>query len=151
MTKPEEKPMNPRQKARRLAVQILYAWELSGNAVHTVLEDVMLTILAEDDIDTSFHQGFDEGYIRQILDELPKMVGDLDQLIAPYLSRKISEVNPVERSILHLAFFELKYRPDVPHKVVINEFINIAKEFGADQSHKFINGVLDKAWRHLRD
>lgn len=149
MTKPF-KLMNPRQKARRLAVQVLYAWELSGNAIRSVLEDVVLTTLAEEDFDAPFHQGYDEVYLAQVLEELPKIVGDLDQTISPFLSRKINEVNPIELSILRLAFFELKMRPDVPHKVVINEAIDIAKEFGAEQSHKFINGVLDKAWQTVR-
>ncbi|MGC6766873.1 transcription antitermination factor NusB, partial [Escherichia coli] len=69
----------------------------------------------------------------------------LDKAMAPYLSRQLEELGQVEKAILRLAMFELSFREDVPYKVAINEAIELAKVFGADDSHKFVNGVLDKA------
>ncbi|MCE1813696.1 transcription antitermination factor NusB, partial [Enterobacter hormaechei] len=69
----------------------------------------------------------------------------LDALMAPYLSRQLEELGQVEKAILRVSMFELSFRDDVPYKVAINEGIELAKVFGAEDSHKFVNGVLDKA------
>ena len=61
-----------------------------------------------------------------------------------YLDRTLDELDPIEKAILRLAVYELQFEADVPYKVVINEAIEVAKVFGADESHKYINGVLDK-------
>lgn len=68
----------------------------------------------------------------------------MDELIIPHLERPIDEVSPVEKAIVRLATYELTFRKDVPYKVAINEAIELAKAFGADESHKFVNGLLDK-------
>lgn len=70
--------------------------------------------------------------------------------MAPFLSRQIEELGQVEKAILRLAMFELSKREDVPYKVAINEAIELAKVFGAEDSHKFVNGVLDKAAPSVR-
>ena len=64
--------------------------------------------------------------------------------------KKGNELDPVEQAILRLAAYEIRNRPDVPYRVVINEAITLARTFGADQSHKFINGVLDKLAHEFR-
>ena len=64
--------------------------------------------------------------------------------ISPYIDRAFDELDPIETAILRLAVYELRFELDVPYKVVINEAIEVAKVFGADESHKYINGVLDK-------
>ncbi len=86
-------------------------------------------------------------------DLLRGIVGQLDTLDAsllPCLDRKINELDSIERSILRIVGFELKERLDIPYRVVINEAVELAKTFGADQSHKYINGVSDKLARELR-
>ncbi|CAJ0991402.1 Transcription antitermination protein NusB [Sodalis praecaptivus] len=75
---------------------------------------------------------------------------ELDKLMAPYLSRQLEELGHVERAVLRIALFELSKRQDVPYKVAINEAIELAKTFGAEESHKFINGVLDKVAPEIR-
>ena len=77
-------------------------------------------------------------------------VEDLDEKLSPYLSRKIEDVDMVDIAVLRIAMFELTYRTDVPHKVVLNEAIELAKDFATDESYKFVNGVLDKALRSLK-
>jgi N utilization substance protein B len=79
-----------------------------------------------------------------------KDCADLDKKIKPYLGRLPEELDPVEKAILRIATYELVGRIDVPYKVVINEAIELAKSFGAEESHKFVNGVLDKAIKTLR-
>jgi transcription antitermination protein NusB len=74
----------------------------------------------------------------------------LDECLTPYLDRKIEELDNVERAILRIGVYELKYRMDVPYRVAINEAVQSAKVFGADQSHKYINSILDKVSMDLR-
>jgi len=79
------------------------------------------------------------------------VVDELDVTFEPLLDRKLSELDPIERTLLRMGTFELRDRMDVPYKVVINEAVALAKKFGATDSHKYINGVLDKAARELRE
>ncbi|MFV9052019.1 transcription antitermination factor NusB [Proteus mirabilis] len=125
-----------RRRARECAVQAIYSWQLSGNDI----ADVELEFLSEQDT-----QGVDIAYFRELLVGVAINVARLDKAMEPYLSRQLEELGQVEKAILRLAMFELSFREDVPYKVAINEAIELAKVFGADDSHKFVNGVLDKA------
>ena len=125
-----------RRRARECAVQAIYSWQLSGNDI----ADVELEFLSEQDT-----QGVDIAYFRELLVGVAINAARLDKAMEPYLSRQLEELGQVEKAILRLAMFELSFREDVPYKVAINEAIELAKVFGADDSHKFVNGVLDKA------
>ena len=92
----------------------------------------------------------DMDYFVELLHAIPKVKSELDDLIEPCVDRTLKEVNPVELAILRMATFELKQRPDVPFRVVINEAVDLAKKYGADQGHKFVNSVLDKLAKQLR-
>ena len=124
-----------RRKARRLAVQAIYSWQLSGNNI----ADVEHEFLTEQSLD-----GVDVAYFRELFAGVATKKTQLDELIIPHLDRPIEEVSPVEKAIVRLAAYELTFRKDVPFKVAINEAIELAKAFGADESHKFVNGLLDK-------
>ncbi|WP_335920601.1 transcription antitermination factor NusB [Shewanella algae] len=125
-----------RRRARRLAVQAIYSWQLSGNNI----ADVEHEFLTEQNID-----GVDVAYFRELFTGAATKKAQLDELIAPHLEqRPMEEVDPVEKAILRLAAYELTFRKDTPYKVVINEAIELAKAFGAEDSHKFVNGILDK-------
>ena len=125
-----------RRKARKLAVQAVYSWQLSQNTFNEI-EAQFLT-----DNDTS---KVDVDYFLELLRGVGAFYKSLDEAIAPYLDRPISELDPVELAVLRIAAYELRERYDVPYKVAINEAIELAKSFGADDSHRFVNGVLDKA------
>jgi len=84
------------------------------------------------------------------LTKVPDVEQELEQAITPFIGREFSSLDPVERAILRLGTYELKFRDDVPTKVVLNEMIELAKVFGADHSYKFINGVMDKLAKSLR-
>ncbi len=130
-----------RKKARRYAMQGLYQWHLSGNQI----ADIELQFL-----ETINEAKVDVEYFRDILVKTLVSIKELDELLIPYLDRKIDELNPVELAVLRLACFELKERVDVPYKVVINEALELTKTFGASEGHKFVNGILDKLARILR-
>ncbi|MWN06094.1 NusB antitermination factor [Gilliamella bombicola] len=128
--------VNPRRRARECAVQAIYSWQVSKND----LADVETSFIAEQDM-----KGVDAKYFRELLNGVAKNTIELDEKMAPYLTeRTVDELGQVELAILRIALYELMKRQDVPYKVVINEAIDLTKTFGAADSHKFVNGVLDK-------
>ncbi|GHB61885.1 N utilization substance protein B [Psychrosphaera saromensis] len=130
-----------RRKARGLAVQAIYSWQLS----HNLITDVEQQMLLDNDVSK-----VDVQYFQELIRGVVAHCKDLDEALTPYTERPFAEVDQIEKAILRLTAFELKYRVDVPYKVAINEGIELAKKFGADDSHRFVNGVLDKALKDLR-
>jgi len=92
----------------------------------------------------------DWDYFSEVFLEIPKQVDHLNAHLKPLLDRAVKALDPVERALLYLGTYELAYRVDVPFKVVINEAVELAKVFGATDSHKYVNGVLDKLAAILR-
>ncbi len=133
--------VSARHKARELALQGIYSWQMSKNAI----EQVELALATSNDM-----QKVDLAYFQSLLRGVAKDVDAVDTAIRPYLGRLPEELDPIEQAILRMATFELTQRMDVPYRVIINEAIELAKTFGAEESHKFINGALDKAVRTLR-
>lgn len=121
-------------------MQATYQWLLSGNDP--------LDIAKQFHEDT--HGKIDWEYFDEIFKEIPKQAKELEALILPLLDRKSEALDPIEKSLLFLGTYELMHRIDVPYRVVINECIELAKTFGATESHKYINGVLDKLAPQLR-
>ncbi|MCF6325097.1 MAG: transcription antitermination factor NusB [Gammaproteobacteria bacterium] len=130
-----------RSQARRCAVQALYQWQLSG----TDVAEVAAQILEEKDV-----KKVDSSYFRGLLSGVVKQVDKMDALLTPFLDRSIESLDPVELAIMRLGAYELQYNIEVPYRVVINEAVELAKTFGADQGHKYVNGVLDKLAVALR-
>ncbi|SCB91445.1 transcription antitermination factor NusB [Gilliamella intestini] len=128
--------VNPRRRARECAVQAIYSWQVSRND----LADVETSFITEQDM-----KGVDSKYFRELLNGVAKNTAELDDKMTPYLTeRSVDELGQIELAILRIALYELMKRQDVPYKVVINEAIELTKTFGAADSHKFVNGVLDK-------
>lgn len=130
-----------RHKARRLATQALYTWQVAGQD----LADIEAQYCLDQDMSK-----IDGEYFHELLHKVPEHVDELDEHFESLLDRGIEEVDAVERAILRLGCYELAYRLDVPYRVVINESVKLAKTFGADQSHKYINGILDGVAKKLR-
>ncbi|MEJ2361859.1 MAG: transcription antitermination factor NusB [Gammaproteobacteria bacterium] len=124
-----------RSRARRLAMQGLYEWQVSGNAPQEILQGYR----QKPELESA-----DVEYFQLLLLDVPEHLAELDKLLTPLLSRPLQEVDPVELAILRLAAYELVHRLDVPYRVVINEAVELAKVFGAEAGHKFVNGILDK-------
>ena len=123
-----------RRRARELVLQGLYQRQLSGNADDAIR--LQLLEHAGDEVDAEY------------LAELWRGVtGEYDALVAslaPHASRGVAELSPVERAILAIGAWELAHRVDIPYKVVIDEAVELAKEYGGTDGHRFVNGVLDK-------
>jgi transcription antitermination protein NusB len=130
-----------RRKARQRVLQALYRWQLNPQPA----EDIQQEFLQTQDM-----QQVDMGHFSELLRECIAGAEALDLSLAPYLDIPVSQLDPVEHSILRLSLYELTRRLDIPYRVVINEAVDLAKKFGAEQGHKFVNGVLDKAARQLR-
>ena len=131
-----------RKKARELAMQAIYSWQMTGNPV----AEIELNIATQQDMNK-----VDMGFFQEALRYVAQNSDELDEAYRKYVTdRPLADIDPIEKAILRLATFELLQRIDVPYKVVINEAIELGKEFGAADSHKFVNGVLDKAVRLLR-
>ena len=137
MTEQQKQVKKPsaRRRARECAVQALYSWALSGNTA----EQGELAFVLDQDL-----EGVDKPYFRKLFRQTVENIETVDFAISPYIDRAFDELDPIEKAILRLAVYELRFESDVPYKVVINEAIEVAKVFGADESHKYINGVLDK-------
>lgn len=132
---------NPKSRARRCAVQAIYQWQLTGYN----LSEIERQFIEEHGIGTA-----ELPYFQELLHAIPKVVDEIDQAISEYTDRAIDQIDPVERAILRISSYELIKRPEVPFRVAVNEGINLAKEFGATESHKFVNGLLDKIARKHR-
>lgn len=133
--------MSARKKARQLAMQAIYQWQVTKDAPPTIESQ----FLADNDISQ-----FDVTYFKQLLHGIISKIEDLDQQLGPLLDRSLQEITPVELAILRLSAFELAYVVDVPYRVIINEGIELAKKFGSTDGHKFVNGVLDRLSKRLR-
>ncbi len=130
-----------RARARRRALQAIYAWQISGGLV----EQVIAQFAHE-----QAHEIADLEYFDDLVRGVMKHRASLDEALVGYLDRAVEEVDPIERAVLRLSAYELIHRLDVPYRVVLNEAIEIAKRFGSEHGHTYVNGVLDKAagdWR----
>jgi N utilization substance protein B len=130
-----------RSRARELIVQSLYQMQIAGHD--------------EAELKTQFHQRpdykrVDQKYYDELLGAICQSQDALEKSIDEFADRPVAQLDPVEKGILMLGFYELQSMSDVPYKVVINESVNLAKRFGAVDGHKYINALLDKAVRKLR-
>jgi len=130
-----------RSRARRRALQAVYAWQLSASPVDKVIEQFR----AEQDMEVA-----DLEYFEALVRGVVQHAEELDAVLAKFIDRTVAQVDPIERAVLRIAAFELAHRLDVPYRVVINEAIETTKRFGAEHGHTYVNGVLDRAaaeWR----
>ena len=132
---------NARRRARSLSIQALYQWQLTGDDPG----EIIVQFVEGRDMD-----GADLDYFRDLMRALPARLEAVDAAIEPFLERSLALVDPVERAILRLACFELQERWEVPARVVIDEAVELAHRFGAEQGHRFINGIVDRLAHTLR-
>ena len=130
-----------RRKARHYGLQALYQWSMAGST----LSDIEAEFRTDNDF-----RHTDGEYFTALLKGVASDVDALETLFSPCLDRALDDLDPIERNLLRMGTFELRDRIDVPYKVVINEAVSLAKKFGAFESHRCINGVLDKVARELR-
>lgn len=121
--------------ARKCAVQALYQWQMSGESL-TRIESYFL--------EEEHLKGAQKTYFSELFHGVPKQLAELDAALAEFVDRPVEKIDPVERAILRIGAYELINRLETPYKVIINEGVNLAKDFGAEGSHKYVNGILDK-------
>lgn len=132
-----------RSRARRRALQAVYAWQMSGASARDVIAQFAHEQAKEQ---------ADLEYFEDLVRGVEQHCEDLDEALKPFLDRDIEQVDAIERAALRIAAYELRMRPDVPYRVVINEAIETVKRFGAEHGHTYVNGVLDHAaaaWRSV--
>jgi transcription antitermination protein NusB len=152
-----------RSQARRYAMLALYQWQVTGQSPSEIgrdflddsiwmgeVADALTTAAALGDTDDPSQRAYDQDLFGQLLSGVPRQVEELDALLQPLLDRRVEQVDPVERAILRLGAYELAHCPEIPYRVIINEAIDLAKAFGAEQGHRYVNGVLDKVARQVR-
>ena len=127
-----------KRQARQIALQALYAWQLSGG---DPLEQLR-ALEGYEDAD----QELAESLVRGVIEQAPQ----LQRVITPHADRAFERLSPVERAILYIGAFELAEHPKTPFKVVLNEAVELGKSFGATDGHRFVNGVLEKIAVALR-
>lgn len=138
-----KRPTGPgaRRRARRTLMQAIYAWQMTA----AELSDLRRQFESSDEMRRA-----DKDYFLTGLAGIVTHVAELDLLFEQYLDRTIAQLDGVERAILRAAAYELRERLDVPVRVVIDEWVELAKGFGAQDSFKYINGVLDRVARDVR-
>jgi len=131
-----------RRMARHYAMQALYQWQMAGASINS--------IEAEFRTDNDMSK-VDVDYFHELLHGVPQHLADIEAAVFPHLvDRSGEELDAITAALLRMATYELKFRIDVPYKVVINEAVSLAKKFGAADRHKFIHGVLDKVSAQVR-
>ena len=130
-----------RSRARDLIVQSLYQKQITGHDVVELLRQFH---------DRPDYERVDQAYYDEALKTICEDMESLEKSIDEFADRPLSQLDPIERGILLLGFYELRSKPDVPFKVVINESVNLAKRFGAVDGYKYINALLDRAVKELR-
>lgn len=139
--KAPRKGLPVRTLARRAVLQALYQWQLNPSSLQTI-EQQFLT-------DDKAHIG-SEAFFSQLLQGILPQLEALDARLQTVIDRSITQLNPVELSILRMGVWELEFMPETPYRVVINEAVELAKAFGAEGAHAYVNGVLDKLAQQLR-
>ena len=132
---------NARSRARRLAMQAIYEWQMTANNPQAIIDQVRH--------DQSMKK-VDDDYFEELVKQISNKVKEIDSHITPLLDRKLDEIDLVEKAVLRLGTYELEHRMDVPYKVVINEAVELTKTFGAEEGYRFVNGIMDKLAEKLR-
>lgn len=130
-----------RRKAREFALQGLYAWLVAAQEPDAILADLR----ESEDFGTA-----EAAYVEELVRCTIAAAPALRESLATCLDRATQELSPVEHAILLIGAYELAHRPEIPHRVVINEAIELAKSYGGTDGYKYVNGVLDRLAGTLR-
>src|SRR5579884_2703890 len=121
-----------RSVARKLALQALYRWQINQGP----WQDLVHELETSEDMPRA-----DREYFRELVRSVCDAHAELDGELAAWTDRPPRELDPVEHAVLLIGAHELKSRPEVPYRVVLNEAVGLAKRFGATDGHKFVNAV----------
>ncbi len=139
--KHRESPFEPRRRARRRALQALYQWQLNDDSAASIIAQFL---------EEQNFEGVDGGYFETLVREVIARGDQLDHKLGPHIERLDSSLDQMERVILRIGANELLHHVEIPYRVVIDEAVELAHRFGAEQGHSFVNGVLDRLAREAR-
>lgn len=137
----EKQSISGKRRARKLALQALYQWLMSG----TELTEIEAQFRSNNNMEK-----VDGEYFCHLLYGIPKHLSTIEASFSPFLDRDISGLNPIERTVLRIGSYELLYCPELPFKVVLNESIALTRQFGSQDGHRYVNGVLNNLARKVR-
>ena len=132
--------MKPIQFSREKVLQALCQWLVSGGEI----SQIELQFLKHIRNKTS------KKFFSNLFINIPNKISSLDEIIRPSLDKELNEIGPIEKAVLYIGVYELKFQPEVPYRVVINEAIRLSKLYGAEGAYKLINSCLDKIAKELR-
>jgi N utilization substance protein B len=138
---PKAPPKSSRRRSRELALQGIYQWRLTSDDP----EQIEKQIRAEKGMGR-----YDAEFFSKLLRGVLTQHAELETAVTMHLDRTLSELSPVEFSVLMIGAYELIHHPEIPYRVIINEAVELAKTFGGTDGHKFVNGVLDKLAAQVR-
>ena len=130
-----------RGRAREVLVQLLYQMQITGHDLRELRSQVK---------ERKEYKGVDQQYFDETLAEICGNIDAIEKSIGEFADRPLEQLDPIEKSILLLGIYELRSVPEVPYRVAINEAVNLAKRFGAEDGYKYVNAVLDRASKKLR-
>lgn len=134
-------PISGKRRARKLALQALYQWLMSGTEM-TEIEAQFRVANNMDKVDVE--------YFCRLLYGVPGQLSQLEDLFVPLLDRPIQQLNPIELTLLRLSTFELCFCLEVPYRVVLDESISLAKQYGSQDGYKYVNGILNHIAKKVR-
>lgn len=130
-----------KRKARKLALQALYQWFMSGTELH----EIEAQFRVANDMQT-----VDADYFCRLLYDIPAQLSLIEAAFIPFLDRPIHSLNPIELTVLRISSFELLHCPEIPYRVVLDESVSLAKSFGSQDGHRYVNGVLNNLAQQAR-
>lgn len=137
----EKKSISGKRRARKMALQALYQWHMSGHELFEI-ETQFRVVTNMDKVDGE--------YFCRLLYGIPERLKILEENFVPFLDRPIHGLNPIELTVLRLGAFELLYCPELPYRVVLDEAISLTKAFGSQDGYKYVNGVLNNLAQQVR-
>lgn len=137
----EKQSINGKRRARKLALQALYQWLMAGSDLYEI--EAQFRVINN-------MERVDQDYFTQLLHGVAGAVSDLEASLAPFVDRDINGLNPVELTVLRIGTYELIHSIEIPYKVVLDESISLAKEFGSQDGHRYVNGVLNNLAKQVR-
>lgn len=137
----EKQLIKGKRRARKLAVQALYQWLMSGSDIYEIEAQFRVANNMEK---------IDQDYFCRLLHGIPASLSSLEQAIIPFLDRPIEGLNPIELTVLRISAFELINCPEIPYRVVLDESVSLTKEFGSQDGYRYVNGVLNNLAKKVR-
>lgn len=137
----EKIDLKARHNARKHIVQAIYQWQLTQQDLHEIEHQFLTEFLGS---------RVELVYFQELLYGIPQKIQKIDEIFLPLAARPEKDIDPIEFAVLRLASYELLFRLDIPYQVVINEALELTKKFGAEESFRFINSILDKVAQNVR-